>query len=174
MCIIEINFYKNEVQITEITVMKLICLFALVIATSALRIMKQKAPKKDYDFKKEKEAVIAELDQRFDGYREHCYPLPGDGCKCQETMNGVKGTYKYEKDLECKTGDKRVRLCEDTQCKTDFKKINRCRTKDKCGQDKWKPYEDCMKACTKIQYSSSNQPGRLKKYTHQLHIKTFF
>ncbi|KRZ89027.1 hypothetical protein T08_12336 [Trichinella sp. T8] len=154
--------------------MKLICLFALVIATSALRIMKQKAPKKDYDFKAEKKAVIAELDQRFDGYREHCYPLPGDGCKCQETMNGVKGTYKYEKDLECKTGDKRVRLCEDTQCKIDFKKINRCRTKDKCGQDKWKPYEDCMKACTKIQYSNFNQPGRLKKYTHQLHIKTFF
>ncbi|KRY62403.1 hypothetical protein T4D_13049, partial [Trichinella pseudospiralis] len=44
------------------SIMKLICLFALVIAINALKTQKQAASKKDYDFKAEKEAVIAELD----------------------------------------------------------------------------------------------------------------
>ncbi|KRZ02949.1 hypothetical protein T11_17702 [Trichinella zimbabwensis] len=162
------------------SIMKLICLFTLVIATSALRIQKQAASKKDYDFKAEKEAVIAELDQRFDGYREHCYPLPdddfkaekeaviaeldqrfdgyrehcyplpGDGCRCQETENGAKVSKEYKTDFECKTDEKRKRLCEDKQCKQQFNSINRCQTKEKCGQDKWAPYESCLKECMKI------------------------
>ncbi|KRZ02205.1 hypothetical protein T11_5973 [Trichinella zimbabwensis] len=132
------------------SIMKLICLFALVIATSALRIQKSAASKKDDDFKAEKEAVIAELDQRFDGYREHCYPLPGDGCRCQETENGAKVSKEYKTDFECKTDEKRKRLCEDKQCKQQFNSINRCQTKEKCGQDKWAPYESCLKECMKI------------------------
>ncbi|KRX93311.1 hypothetical protein T4E_3193 [Trichinella pseudospiralis] len=155
MCIIEVHFYINEVKTTEISACEQFLYFSNYETDLPFRSCHcyqcfKNTEASNYDFKAEKKAVIAELDQRFDGYREHCYPLPGDGCKCQETVNGVKGTYKYEKDAECKTGEKRIRLCEDKECKTDFKKINRCRTKDKCGQDKWKPYEDCMKACTKI------------------------
>ncbi|KRZ54288.1 hypothetical protein T02_2669 [Trichinella nativa] len=133
-------------------VMKLICLFALVIATSAFSIQKQTASKKNYNFKAEKEAVIAELDQRFDGYREHCYPLPGDGCRCQEIVQNAKVSKEYKTDFECKTDEKRQRLCEDAKCKTQFQKINRCRTQEKCGQEKWTPYETCLKECMKIQY----------------------
>ncbi|KRY22052.1 hypothetical protein T12_8456 [Trichinella patagoniensis] len=132
-------------------VMKLICLFALVIATSAFSIQKQTASKKNYNFKAEKEAVIAELDQRFDGYREHCYPLPGDGCRCQEIVQNAKVSKEYKTDFECKTDEKRQRLCEDAKCKTQFQKINRCRTQEKCGQEKWTPYETCLQECMKIQ-----------------------
>ncbi|KRZ04223.1 hypothetical protein T4B_3 [Trichinella pseudospiralis] len=139
------------------SIMKLICLFALVIAINALKTQKQAASKKDYDFKAEKEAVIAELDQRFDGYREHCYPLPGDGCRCQETENGAKVSKEYKSDLECKTDEKRQRLCEDKQCNKEFKSINRCQTKEKCGQDKWAPYESCLKECMKIRPLPSNK-----------------
>ncbi|KRZ02187.1 hypothetical protein T11_2591 [Trichinella zimbabwensis] len=155
MCITEVNFYINEVKITEISACEQFLYFRnyetdLSFCSCHCYQCFKDSEASNYDFKAEKKAVIAELDQRFDGYREHCYPLPGDGCKCQETISGVKGTYKYETDSECKTGEKRIRLCEDKECKADFKKINRCRTKDKCGQDKWKAYEDCMKECTKI------------------------
>ncbi|KRY76143.1 hypothetical protein T4A_5286 [Trichinella pseudospiralis] len=136
------------------SIMKLICLFALVIAINALKTQKQAASKKDYDFKAEKEAVIAELDQRFDGYREHCYPLPGDGCRCQETENGAKVSKEYKSDLECKTDE-------------EFKSINRCQTKEKCGQDKWAPYESCLKECMKIRFD-------IEKSTSKQQVKTIF
>ncbi|KRX53641.1 hypothetical protein T09_10488 [Trichinella sp. T9] len=159
MCVIEMNFYINELQIMEVSpyktflslaIMKLICFFALVIATNALRIPKQTAPNKDYDFKAEKKAVVAELDQRFDGYREHCYPLPGDGCRCQEMENGAKVSKEYKSDFECKTDEKRKRLCEDKECKNEFKSINKCQTKEKCDKDKWTPYEACLNKCMQI------------------------
>ncbi|CDW55838.1 hypothetical protein TTRE_0000411201 [Trichuris trichiura] len=48
--------------------------------------------------KQAKAAMQAQLMARVNGYREKCYPMPKDGCRCEE--NGkVK---RYKRDIECK------------------------------------------------------------------------
>uniref|UniRef100_A0A5S6QIW1 Uncharacterized protein n=1 Tax=Trichuris muris TaxID=70415 RepID=A0A5S6QIW1_TRIMR len=46
-----------------------------------------------------KAAMQAELMARVEGYREKCYPMPKDGCRCEE-KGGVK---RYPTDAECRT-----------------------------------------------------------------------
>ncbi|KFD65274.1 hypothetical protein M514_22552, partial [Trichuris suis] len=46
----------------------------------------------------EKAAMQAELMDRVKGYREKCYPMPVNGCSCQER----RGVRRYDTDLQCR------------------------------------------------------------------------
>ncbi|CDW55839.1 hypothetical protein TTRE_0000411301 [Trichuris trichiura] len=46
----------------------------------------------------EKAAMQAELMSRVEGYRDKCYPMPKDGCLCQER----RGAKRYDTDVQCR------------------------------------------------------------------------